>query len=87
MWTITFVTLFLIGIVVFLGEAYERKQYQTLRQEIKKSYLKDFYELLRWYDENPTMSQHEEVAFKFLLEKAAKRVSVFYPGFTAPTLE
>jgi hypothetical protein len=87
MWTATFVTLVVIGIVVAAHEWYERVyKFNKLREEVKKYQLDYFYEVLRYYDERPTMSVQEVASVNELLKKAAKRVAVYYPGFTAPTL-
>lgn len=86
MWTATFVTLVLIGIVVAAHEWYE---YEQMREATKESYVKDFCKLLKFYEDHQcgsTINSAQVSILQTKLDKVAKRVAVYYPGFTAPTL-
>jgi poly(A) polymerase Pap1 len=80
MWTATFVSLFFIGIVVSVHEYLEYRKQKEAHKQVELRY---FYKLLADYDKsnNPDVE-----VFQRLLNKSAKRVSVYYPGFTAPNL-
>jgi hypothetical protein len=89
MWTATFVTLVVIGIIVAAHEWYE---YEQMREATRESYVKDFCKLLKYYEDHQhsyygsTISSTEVTKLQTKLDKLAKRVAVYYPGFTAPTL-
>jgi hypothetical protein len=80
MWTATFVTLFFIGIVVGVHEYLEHRKQKEARKQLELRY---FYKLLADYDKSN--NQDVEI-FQRLLNKSAKRIAVYYSGFTAPTL-
>jgi hypothetical protein len=88
MWTATFVTLVVIGFFVGVQEYLERREREEAQKRLELRY---FYKLLNKYEEgqygaNSVMSNKEAEIFQRLLNKSAKRVAVYYPGFTAPTL-
>jgi hypothetical protein len=90
MWTATFVTLVAILVVV---SVHEYREYQAMREATKESYVKDFCKLLKYYEDGQydyhgvTISSFEVSRLQIKLNKLAKRVSIYYPGFTAPTLQ
>ncbi len=80
MWNATFVTLFFIGVIV---GAHEYLEYRKQKEAHKKLELRYFFKLLADYDKG---NQQNTEIFQRLLNKSAKRIAVYYPGFTAPIL-
>lgn len=63
------------ALVIGLGERYEQ-------QKEKAAVMKDFYEALRYYEDNG----HTDSVSQTHLEVLSYRVAHYYPGFTAPKL-
>jgi len=92
MWTALFLVLAVTAVVVMLGEWYDRCVYRReLKECVKSHYLKDYCQLLTEYEEGcvgaSVLNDHEVAFIKRRLNRLASRVSVYYPGFTAPTLD
>ncbi len=85
MWTGFAITLAVIAVAVVLGEYFERSD---LREETKQYWIDDFCKLLSLYEEGCVggVTDNEVRILQARLERIASRLSVYYPGFTAPTL-
>jgi hypothetical protein len=88
MWTGLAITLFVIAVAVVLGEYYERLLRVQLREETKQYWVADFCKLLRRYEEGCVqgVTDNEVRTLQARLDSMSSRLSVYYPGFTAPTL-
>jgi hypothetical protein len=88
MWTGLAITLFVIAVAVVCGEYYERLLRAQLREETKQYWVADFCKLLKWYEEGCVrgITDNEVRTLQARLELMSSRLAIYYPGFTAPTL-
>jgi len=89
-----FLLLLVIGFCAVASHEYFSKaeSIADLREEAKKAYLKDFCNLLAFYEREcacqygPALNNNEVSQLQTELSRLAHRIAVYYPGFTAPRL-